>query len=450
MPRIKPPKPKSRADNAGFLERLRLFRKDLFCSQPERLYSAKMARVKTPFYSSVLVNQPELVKTVLEDRPMDFPKSEIITETLKPLLGNSVFLTNGELWARQRRMIDPAFEAGRLRESFPGMVASGEAALARLKTGETEMEFETAHLAADVIFRTLFSIPITENRARLVFQAFREYQRSQPLLSPMELIRAPKWLPRKQKGEDHAHTIRTLLGELVSERQALIDAGQTPDDLATKIMTTRDPDTGQVFTHQEMVDQVAIFFLAGHETSASALSWALYCLACDPEAQRDVSDEIEEVVGEGPFEFAHIPRLRFTRDVFREVLRLYPPVPMMVRETLKDETFRNENLRAGSLCMVSPWHMGRHTGIWVAPDVFDPWRWQDETTRHCARQAYLPFSKGARVCSGAGFAMLEGVLLLAMMVRGFHMAPTSRVPVPVAHLTVRAEDGIWLNLSPRD
>ncbi len=449
MPRVKPPKPKSRPENAGILTRLKLFRHDMFRSQPERLYGAKMARMKTPFYSSVLVNEPELVRTVLEDRPRDFPKSGIIGETLRPLLGNSVFVTNGDLWARQRRMIDPAFEAGRLRESFAAMLGAGEAAVARLKAGETEMEFETAHLAADVIFRTLFSIPITETRARAVFEAFREYQRTQPLLSPLDLIKAPKWLPRRKRGEAHATVIREQLGALVDARQAEILQGNAPDDLASKLMTTSDPETGALFSRDEMIDQVAIFFLAGHETSASALSWALYCLACDPEAQRDVVEEVSAVVGDGPFEFAHIPKLRFTRDVFREVLRLYPPVPMMVRETVREERFRKAKLPKGSLCMVSPWHLGRHTAIWSEPDVFDPWRWQEESTRHCAREAYLPFSKGARVCSGAGFAMLEGVLLLGMLVRGFHLAPTKRVPVPVAHLTVRSEDGMYLNLTPR-
>ena len=450
MPRIKPPKPLSRSDRAGLAKRVLLFRKDMFRSQPARLYSAKMARMKTPFYDSVLVNEPDLVREVLDKRPLDFPKSQLIARMLRPLLGASVFVTNGAVWAGQRRIIDPAFEAGRLRESFDAMRDAGEAALARMGPGETEMEFETAHLAADVIFRTLFSISITEARARAVFEAFRAYQRAQPLLSPLDLVKAPGWLPRRKRGAAHAATIRDVLSDLVHERQQAIAAGTAPDDLATKIMTTRDPETGAVFTEAEMVDQVAIFFLAGHETSASALSWALYCLACDPQAQMGIVAEVERVVGAGRLEFEHIPKLRFTRDVFREVLRLYPPVPMMVRETVQPETFRGTDLAAGSLCIVSPWHLGRHAGIWAAPDVFDPWRWQDETTRACARDGHLPFSRGARVCPGAGFAMMEGVLLLAMLVREFHLAPTPRVPVPVAHLTVRAEDGIWLSLGPRD
>ncbi len=447
MPRVKPPKPGSRPNGASLLQRLRLFRKDMFRSQPERLYAAKMARMKTPFYTSVLLNQPDLVDEVLGERPLDFPKSGIIGETLRPLLGNSVFVTNGATWEQQRRIIDPAFESGRLRTSFGAMRAAGQDAVDRLQAGQTEIEFETSHLAADVIFRNLFSIPITQDRARAVFEAFQAYQRVQPLLSPLDLMRAPKVLPRARRGEAEAKTIRSLLADLVQERAASIEAGTAPEDLTTSIMKGVDPETGRQFDFEEMVDQVAIFFLAGHETSASALAWALYCLACDPEAQAAVRAEVLDVAGAGPIAFSDVPKLRFTRDVFREVLRLYPPVPMMVRETTKCEVFRDTSLKPGSLCMISPWYMQRHRAQWYMPDVFDPWRWQDEETRHVARGAYFPFSKGARVCTGAGFAMLEGVLLLAMLTRAFHFAPTARVPVPVAHLTVRAEDGIWLNLS---
>lgn len=449
MPRIKPPKPPSRPDNAGLLERFRRFRQDMFRSQPARLYGARMAHMRTPLYDSVLINEPAILREVLENRAQDFPKADIIAETLRPLLGQSVFVTNGAQWARQRRLIDPAFAAGRLRETFPAMQAACDAAVERLGQGPREMEFETAYLAADIIFRTLFSMPITAPLASSLFSDFRDYQRAQPLLSPLALMRAPRWLPRRPRGRDHAARIRATLGEIVAERAGRIADGTAPDDLATKIMTARDPDGGPGFTPDEMVDQVAIFFLAGHETSASALSWALYCLACDAEAQAVIVDEIAAVAGDAPLDFAHIPRLRFTRDAFRETLRLYPPVPMMVRQTTRKEHFRGRTLRRGALAILSPWHLQRHTGHWKEPDVFDPWRWQDEETRHTAREAYMPFSKGPRVCTGAGFAMLEGVLALATVLRAYHVAPTALVPVPVAHLTVRSEAGIHLNLTPR-
>ncbi len=189
------------------------------------------------------------------------------------------------------------------------------------------------------------------------------------------------------------------------------------------------------------------FFLAGHETSASALAWALYLLAAYPEWQAQVA---EEAAAELTPDFATVARLRVARDVFREALRLYPPVPMMVRETQCPERLRDRDAPKGSQIVLSPWHLHRHTRIWDNPDGFDPARWGTVNGRACARSAFIPFSAGPRVCPGAGFAMIEGPLLLAMIAARFHLEPVEgRAPVPVAHLTVRARDGIWLRLSPR-
>ena len=195
-----------------------------------------------------------------------------------------------------------------------------------------------------------------------------------------------------------------------------------------------------------MVDQVAIFFLAGHETSASALAWSLYLLATHPDWQEKVAREAADL---GP-DFSQLSKLRVTRDVFREALRLYPPVPMMVRETTRPEIFRNRLIRMGAQIVLSPWHLHRHERMWDRPDAFDPSRWQTEGGKASAREAYMPFSAGPRVCTGASFAMAEGVLLIALIVRAFHIsAPKHAIPVPVAHLTVRSRDGIMLKLTRR-
>ena len=447
MTRPELPRPPSRPDNAGILARLRLFRADMFRSQPERLYRAWMARMRSPLGQSVLVNDPELVREVLDKRPMAFPKARGIGAALRPLLGNAVFVTNGAQWQAQRRLIDPAFAAGRLKESFPAMAAAIKDGVQRLEGGRREVEFEMSHMAADIIFRTLFSMPLDAPRAREVFEAFRDYQRSQPLLSPGALFPLPRSIA-PVPGRAEARRLRQMLGALVAERRAAIARGDAPDDLSTRIMTTADPETGAQFSETEMVDQVAIFFLAGHETSASALSWALYCLSLDPQAQDEVCAEAEALGTDGP-SFSDLSALPFTRDVFREALRLFPPVPMMVRQSTRPEVFRKTRLRKGALVILSPWHMHRHDRLWPNPDRFDPWRWQSDDTRALARQAYIPFSRGPRVCSGAGFAMMEGTLALALLIKAFRFKPTEHVPVPVAHLTVRAQDGIVLELERR-
>lgn len=446
-----PPKPTPRPDKVSLLQYLRLFRADILSAQPARLYRAWMAEFRTPFFRSYLCNDPALVNRVLGERPDDFPKSNRIREGLNPLLGNSVFVTNGETWKRQRRIIDPAFEGGRLRDTFPAMWAAGQAAVARMPVGEVEMEAPMSHAAADVIFRTLFSIPIEHEIAAAVFTEFRNYQRTQPILNLAAFLPLPRWFPRfhRRATKRSAQIIRSLISRLTEARAREIATGTAPDDLATKIMTTADPQTGERFETAEMVDQVAIFFLAGHETSASALAWALLMLAMHPQVQEQVATEAE-ALGDAP-EFAVISRLKFTRDVFREVLRLYPPVPMMVRENRCPEDLRGRQVAPGAQIVLSPWHLHRHERIWPNPDGFDPGRWQTEENRTCARDAYLPFSAGPRVCTGAGFAMVEGPLLLALLVRAFRFGLVEgRKAVPVAHLTVRAKDGIWLRVERRN
>jgi cytochrome P450 len=445
---VTPPKPEPRADRVSLFTHLRLFRRDILSAQPQRLYRAWMAEFRTPFFRSYLCNDPTLIRRVLEDRPADFPKSGRVTEGLAPLLGRSVFVTNGEEWLRQRRIIDPAFEGGRMKDAFPAIWSASEAAVARLSEGEVEIELAASHAAADVIFRTLFSIPIEDKVAQAVFHEFRAYQRSAPILNLAAFLPLPRWMPRLHRRATlrSARAIRALITGLTAARAVEIADGTAPPDLATKIMTTPDPVTGAAFATAEMVDQVAIFFLAGHETSASALSWALYLLATHPEVQDRVA---AEVAGMTPA-FGTLAGLRLTRDVFREALRLYPPVPMMVRETTRDEDFRGRAVGAGAQVVISPWHLHRHERIWTNPDDFDPDRWASAENRKAALDGYLPFSRGPRVCPGAGFAMLEGTLLLAHLVRAFRFAAVpGKVPVPVAHLTVRAKNGIWLHVTRR-
>ncbi|WP_306044830.1 cytochrome P450 [Nioella sp. MMSF_3534] len=444
-----PPKPKSRPDRVSLWRYMRLFRQDILSAQPARLYRAWMAEFKTPFFRSFMVNEPALLDLVLKTRPDDFPKSDRIGEGLRPLLGDSVFLTNGETWKRQRRIIDPAFEGGRLRDTFPAMWAAAEAACARMVAGEVEVEEQMSHAAADVIFRTLFSIPIEHEVAAEVFTQFRDYQRTQPILNLAAFLPLPRFLPRghRRKTRETAKAIRGLITRLTAERMADIEAGTAPDDLATKIMTTADPLTGQTFSTGEMVDQVAIFFLAGHETSASALAWTLYLMALYPEWQDRVAEEARALENT---DFSVTSKLKLSRDVFREALRLYPPVPMMVREAACPERFRNRDVPKGAQIVLSPWHLHRHERLWDNPDGFDPARWHTENGKKCQREAYIPFSTGSRVCTGAGFAMVEGPLLLSMLLKRYRFERIEgKDPVPVAFLTVRAKDGIHLRVTPR-
>ncbi len=247
-----------------------------------------------------------------------------------------------------------------------------------------------------------------------------------------------------------AQRIRGLITQLVEARAVLIATGKAPDDVATKIMTTADPETGERFDLTEMVDQVAIFFLAGHETSAAALAWSLYLLARNPDWQEQVAAEAQAAIDPDKIYFSVLSKLRRSRSVFREAMRLYPPVPMLVRETTCPQNFRGREVPKGSQVILSAWHLHRHERLWDEPHQFNPARWDTPNGRDGLRRAFIPFSAGPRVCPGSAFAMAEGTLILALLVRAFRfdLVP-DRVPVPQAHLTLRARDGIHLRLTPR-
>ncbi|RED13741.1 cytochrome P450 [Pontivivens insulae] len=433
---VEPPRPASRPRGYGPVRTWLAFRTDIFSSQPERLYRAWMAELRTPFYRSATVLQPELAQIVLGDADA-FPKSRVLGQTLGDLLGASVFVANGAAWKRARTLIDPAFSGGRVREMAPQIEAASQTMCARLSPGTVEVEEVTARATADVILRVMFDRPIEDAEADAVFHAFRAYQRAQPLASPADLMRLPRWIPRlgRRRSRAAAQSLRALVARLVAQ------SGEG-NHLIGRLREMQHSDGTTGFSDDELLDQAVMFLLAGHETSASALSWALLCLALDPEVQ----DRAVAEVRDAPEGFAGLREMPFLRDIWREVLRLYPPVPMLPRETRDGVTFRKRRLPAGSPLILSPWHSGRHERLWERAHVFDPDRWRGEVPQG----AYYPYSAGPRICPGAGFATTEGVLMLAAILRQFELRPVEdRLPRPVAHLTVRADDGIWLRFSER-
>ncbi|WP_029372136.1 MULTISPECIES: cytochrome P450 [Paracoccus] len=447
-----PPKPKGRQGRGSVWRFIRDFRRDILSAQSDRLYRGWMAEFRGPFIHSFTCNDPALIDLILRKRPMDFPKSPRMAAGLQPLLGNSTFISNGETWLHQRRIIDPAFEGGRLRETFPAMWDATQAGVARLAPladgADIDIEPQTSHIAADVIFRTLFSIPIEDQIAAQVFQAFREHQDAQPMVNLGGLIALPRWARfHSRQVRETARRIRGLIRQLVSARAEQIDAGTAPDDLATKIMTTPDSQTGRIFSQAEMIDEVATFFLAGHETSASALAWALYLLAEHPDWQERLAEEARQNLAP---DFSAIRSLPLARAVFRETLRLYPPVAMTVRQCRRPETLRDRKAPKGAQLVLSPWHLHRHERLWDDPDGFNPARWETENGKTCLRDAFIPFSAGPRACPGAGFAMIEGPLILSALLRAYRLEPGQERPVPIMRLTLRGKNGIHIRLTPRE
>ena len=436
----------------------------------ERSYRMQMGEVHLPGVDLYMVNDPAVVKRVLQEESADFPKSALLADALRPLLGDSVFTTNGATWQRQRDMMGPAFAQARLQVAFPVMKQATEAMLARLDRlpdgAEHDIEVEMTFVTADIIFRTIFSQPLEGPDAHRVFEAFARFQALAPklMLPAMYGMRWLVWPWDVWRSHRSAREIRGLLEGLIRPRYEahLSDRGRDaghdgdPDgvsaapDILASLMAARDPETGLPFSFDELVDQVAMLFLAGHETSASALTWACYLLAQAPEVQERVKVEVAAQLQGRSVTQPDLKPMALTWNVFRETLRLFPPVGFMVRESAQTCPMRDKTVPRGASILISPWLIQRHRLWWPEPDAFNPDRYDEEASRASLRQAYLPFGAGPRVCIGAAFALQEAVLILSSLVARYRLhAVPGHVPQPVGRLTIRSANGVRLTLHRR-
>jgi len=453
-----PAYPKPRRSKASALLMFFSARRSWLDALYERSYRMRLGEVHLPGLDMYMVNEPQLVRRVMSEEAVRFPKSALLGEALQPLLGESIFTTNGEQWRQQRDMMDPAFAQARLALAFPVM-REGTAAmmerLAQLPDGaQYDLEVEMTHVTADIIFRTIFSVPMAGADARRIFAAFSRFQAIAPrlMLPSIYGVRWLVWPWDVWRSRAAAREIRGLLEKLMRPRYDANVAGQPPAhaDILQSFMEARDPATGKAFSFDELVDQVAMLFLAGHETSASALTWALHLLAHAPDIQERAHQEVMQQVGSRAVESPDLRNLELLRNVFRETLRLFPPVGFVAREAAQGCTLRNKPVPQGATVVVAPWLIHRHRELWNEPDAFDPDRFAGEGSRESLRQAYLPFGMGPRVCLGATFALQEATLILAELLRTYRLVPVAgHVPQPVGRLTIRSANGVRLHLHRR-
>ena len=467
MSDVEPPKPRRPHGKSSKLQMVRLGIRSSLSVFYDESFGVDIGRTWIPTLPTLkkrwmfTVREPELAREVLVRRAGDFHKSDIMDPMLQDVTGDSLFTTDGETWRRQRRLMDPAFAQAGLKAVFPLMRQACEAAMARLadhaaRRPEAELNVDavTTHFAADIIFRTIFSEPISASDADVVFAAFEVFQKVSYVQGMLRMGRAPAGLvPGAGAAKRAARKIRAILKAPLDRRLNALKSGApcpTADILAV-LAATVDPETGDTLGETELLDQIAFLFLAGHETSASALAWALYLLAIDPGAQARLNAEVTELVGEKKIEFAHIKRLAKTRDAFRETLRLYPPVPFFARDAMTDMQIGGRDIEKGSIVVVAPWLLHRQSRYWgEAPDAYDPCRFDTAQGQEGLRCAYMPFSMGERVCVGAAFALQEATLLLAEIARRFVLSPApGQTPEPVARLTLRSANGIRVMLRAR-
>jgi cytochrome P450 len=450
-----PPRPTPLAPLAALVRTVLGGRGDLLSLLPAGAYRFPVGYLGWSRRAILLVNSPDLVRGIMTDPSGIYPKNDLMVGALEPLVGDSMFVSSGEKWRRQRKLIDPAFSHMRISRAFSSMTAGvddWERELdERAATGEPfSLDLAMSHLTADIICRTVFSTSLQSRTAREVFDAFTIFERSVAHVELKALIFDP---PFKQY-EQHApvleacERIRHHLGTLVDSH--LNDEAGTYNDIASNIIGARDAETGVGFDRRELIDQLGVFFLAGHETTASALTWAFFMLSQQPDVVADIRREVQHVAGARDISFEDQRAMALVRSVFRESLRLYPPLTFIPRVAAEDARIGRFEVRRGAMIMVAPWVMHRHRKLWNRPEVFDPTRFLPAREKELTSGAYLPFGTGPRVCVGASFALTESTLILARLLRRYdwHVIDPHKVR-PAARLTTRPVNQIYCTVSRR-
>ncbi len=451
------PKPLDASSKRSLWNLFKRSRRSWLSTLYEGSYSGRISRVRLLGLQLFIVKIPDLIKEVLVDKFEHYPKHELAETALKPLLGESIFTTNGPVWERQRRMLDPAFGQAKLKEVFSLMSGGADAMMSRFDSiedgGVVDIELEMTHVTADIILRTILSESLESEGARKIYEAFSLFQEKAVVMIQLGFFRLPLWLaPRhymiwRRTGKE----IRELLAVSIRGRYEDYQRGNPGDhkDILQSLLDTRDPVDGSAFTLVELVDQVAMLFLAGHETSASALSWSLFLLAKCPEIQERLHQETCQLLGDRQPEFSDIPRHRQIRNVFRETMRIYPPVGFLtIRKAVGGMKLDQYDLPDGSPVTISPWLVHRHRELWERPNEFDPDRFDGGLEQ--PQCAYIPFGQGPRICIGAAFAMQEAMLILASLTRRYRFEPVAGAdPEPTSRLTIRSLDGISLHVWKR-
>lgn len=405
--------------------------------------------------SILLINDPAIAREILTDPLEIFPKNDLMVGALEPLVGDSIFVSSGERWRRQRAMIDPAFSGLRINTAFGSMQAAVddyESVLAQRADGNEVFSLDHAmsELTADVICRTIFSRSLESQTARDVCDSFTEFESSVASVDLWQLIVGKPWADVKQPRAvlDACERIRRYIGDLVDPR---LDGSQPPaDDIVEAVIAARDEQTGKAFTREELIDQMGVFFLAGHETTASVLTWAFFILATRPEILERLRAEVDTVAGDGPVSIQEVKQLAFVRNVFRETLRLYPPITFIPRVAAERTRIGDFRVKKGAMIMVSPWTAHRNALLWRHPDRFDPDRFDTASGESEDRGVLMSFGLGPRVCVGAAFATIESGLILATLARrfDFHVENPAEIR-PVARLTTRPATDIRVRVTRR-
>ena len=433
----------------GLIEFLRRIREDQLSVLIPELFCRNMTYARLLFLHSFLIIKPEYIEQVLLTNCVNYSKSQFLRHLLGPLLGDGLLISEGEFWRRQRRFAAPAFHSRHTADLIATMGSCSEAALARWRTMTQPFDIaaEMMALTLNIISRTMFSQDVSGDveavrRLMDIVVTLR--------LSLLDLLGFPEWLPRRQpKAYRRAIAeFEALVSRFLAERRVDgIDRG----DLLSMLLTARDLETGEGMSDKQLRDEILTIFLAGHETTANALSWCWYLLAQHPEVEARLHDELDRVLGARILNFADLAELKWTRMVIEEAMRLYPPVHTISRTAIGEDRIGGVRVPPGALISISPYVTHRSPNLWPEPDRFDPERFRPAAAAQRHRFAYLPFGGGPRICIGNSFALAEAQVIVAAIAQRYRvrLAP-GHIVKPIGLLTLRPKGGIWVTLEPRE
>ena len=435
-----PPSPPRASETMTAFGRMAVMRESVIATWGQRAYEEDIIRGRFFGRSSFILNTPDSIRHVLVDNYENYVRTPAGIRVLRPVLGEGLLISEGRAWKHQRRTLAPAFTPRAVATLVPHMIAATDETIAKLQAaggGPVDLREAMQRMTLEIAGRTMFSFGMDRHGAALR-DFVMEYGANLARPHLLDLLLPLNWpSPQDFSRARFRRRWTRFVAMLMAERRA---AGKTegapPSDLFDLMGAARDPETGDAFTDEQLGDQVATMILAGHETTATALFWSLYLLALDPATQDRLAAEVKGATVDGALD---IERLKFTRAVVDETMRLYPPAFLIARAAAAPDTIAGMPVRKNDVVLIAPWLLHRHEKLWRDPNAFIPARFMPPSPPP-DRFAYLPFGVGARVCIGAHFALVEATLALAKMIGAFRVELIDKAPVmPVGVVTTQPD-----------
>ena len=399
----------------------------------------------------IYLADPVLIHEALVKNADALDKGEEVRRALGPALGNGLLTADGAHWKWQRQSVAHAFRHDKLLALQPAMIAAAEETGRRWRSqgsGTVDIGHEMMRTTFDIIVETMMSGGAGIDVAK-VEQGITDYLRPSGWTFALGILGAPDWIPYpgQRKAGEAVRFLRSSLHTVIAERRK---SGVERQDLVAMLLAAADPETGRTMTDEEIVDNLMTFITAGHETTALGLAWTFHLLALHPAIEAKVLDEIDAVTQGQPITSDHIAKLAFTRQVFSEAMRLYPPAPIITRTAIRDFVLGEHAIAKGTVVYVPIHAVHHHSALWDNPEAFDPDRFVPEASKARHRYAYMPFGAGPRVCIGNAFAVMEAVAVLAVLLPAFKVTAASVTPPqPIMRVTLRPKQSLRMMVKER-